>query len=71
MDWQPVLGYTHPACCDKNIKDHTCTIPLYHVGCKDAFKEFVEGNILLVIGVAIGVGVLEVRVKKELVPKLY
>lgn len=60
-DWTTPLGFIHPACCQKDLQDQTCATPtLYTKGCEDALKDFVSSNVLLVAGVAIGVGVFQV-----------
>lgn len=40
--------------------DNTCDIPLHTKGCEDTLKDFVSKNVLLVAGVAIGVGIFQV-----------
>lgn len=42
--------------------DTTCKISQYPKGCEDKIKEFVSDNVMLVAGVAIGVGVFQVSI---------
>lgn len=60
-EWRDVYKtYLHPACCQKEMGDKTCNIPTYDQGCEDKLKEFVSHNVMIVAGVAIGVGVFQV-----------
>lgn len=59
-DWEPIFNYVHPACCLKDVNDKTCKVPTYTKGCEEALKEFVSNNVLVVAGVAIGVGIFQV-----------